>query len=82
LTLAEALKESQTELSYVDDWSWMIPFHGAEDFQRKVKERLGQVSTVLGKYGFKMDKAKTEVAWIFARKDKGTAKDQGSMVET
>jgi hypothetical protein len=50
----------------VDDCSWIISFTKQRDFQEQATTLLDQVNSTLAEHGFKMDEAKTEVAWIFA----------------
>jgi hypothetical protein len=50
----------------VDDCSWVISFTKENDFQERATALLDQVNTMLGDHGYKMDQAKTKVAWIFA----------------
>jgi ribonuclease HI len=66
LTLANAVRELPDGISYVDDCSWIISFTKQRDFQEQATTLLDQVNSTLAEHGFKMDEAKTEVAWIFA----------------
>jgi hypothetical protein len=66
LTLANALQELPEGISYVDDCSGVISFTKQKDFHEQAIGLLDQVNATLAEHGFKMDEAKTEVAWIFA----------------
>ena len=69
--MTEALKDIQPGISYVDDCSWVISFNNQAEFRRGATTLLDEVDRNLTAHGFKMDEAKTEVAWIFASERPG-----------
>jgi hypothetical protein len=66
LALAGGLEELSEGVSYVDDCSWIIEFSGYAGFQKRASGLLTKVRSKLAEFGFRMDEATTEVAWIFA----------------